>query len=219
MPIRFTSFDQAQPYTSIFNQMRDFTLTRDKESDDQIWFMEHEPVFTQGQAGKAEHILNPHDIPVVQSDRGGQVTYHGPGQLMTYCLINLRAQPFGARALVTALENSFIELLASFDLKAIARSDAPGVYVNDAKIASIGLRIRKGCCYHGVSFNYALDLAPFAMINPCGFKQLAITRLIDYVPDITRAELEQRLRAILLKHLQPFREELSHERARSDLKA
>lgn len=217
MTIQFTSFDEPQDYASIFDQMRQYTLERQAEDIDKIWFMEHLPVFTQGQAGRAEHVLNPHDIPVIQSDRGGQVTYHGPGQLMTYCLINLRAKPFGARALVTALENSFIELLEGYGLKAEARQDAPGVYIEGAKIASIGLRIRKGCCYHGVSFNYNLDLAPFSMINPCGFKKLPVTRLIDHVPNITRAEIEHRLKPILIQYFEPIRQELPNERTRSYL--
>lgn len=209
MTILFRSYNTLEPYPPIFEKMRQMTLSRNNETQDEIWFLEHESVFTQGQAGKAEHILNPHQIPVVQTDRGGQVTYHGPGQLMTYCMLNLRAKPFGARALVTALENSFIALLDSYKLKAQAKSDAPGVYIDGAKIASIGLRIRKGCSYHGVCFNLDVDLTPFNMINPCGFKNLPVTRLVDHVPGVTRQEVEQRLKPILINQLQPICEEVA----------
>lgn len=183
--------------------MRDFTLQRDENTANEIWFLEHEPVFTQGQAGRQEHVLNAGDIPVVQSDRGGQVTYHGPGQLMTYCLLDIRQLNFGVRSFVTQLETIFIQLLASYDLVAYAREDAPGVYLEPtgAKIASIGIRIRKGCCYHGVSFNVDLDLAPFQRINPCGYKNLPVARLCDFVPNITRLDVEQRLKPLLDKYL------------------
>ena len=157
--------------------MREFTDQRTASTPDEIWLCEHEPVFTQGQNGKAEHILAAGDIPVVQTDRGGQVTYHGPGQLMVYTLIDLRRKKFNVRQLVTLIEQSVIDFLASLGITAVAKSDAPGVYVADKKIGSIGLRIRRGCSYHGIAFNVALDLAPFTRINPCGFKNLEMTQL------------------------------------------
>lgn len=169
--------------------MQQFTDTRTATTLDEIWLLEHDPVFTQGQAGKPEHILAPGDIPVVQTDRGGQVTYHGPGQLIVYFLIDIKRRTLGVRNLVTAIENATISTLASFNIDARARSDAPGVYVKDAKIASLGLRIRRGCSYHGLSFNVAMDTAPFQRINPCGMQNLAITQLHDFIPDITIAEV------------------------------
>ncbi|MBL8258523.1 MAG: lipoyl(octanoyl) transferase LipB, partial [Candidatus Competibacteraceae bacterium] len=156
-------------YRSAFEAMRAFTDRRDAETPDELWWLEHPPVFTQGMAGKAEHVLAPGDIPVVQTDRGGQVTYHGPGQLVVYCLLDVRRLGLGARALVTALEQSVIELLADRGVLARARPDAPGVYVADAKVASLGLRIRQGRSYHGLSLNVAMDLEPFGRINPCGY--------------------------------------------------
>ncbi len=208
MDLLFRTFDTPQDYTTIFAQMREFTLNRSLKTQDEIWFLEHAPVFTQGQAGKPEHILNPQGIPVVQSDRGGQVTYHGPGQIMIYTLVDIRKSNLGPRALVTALETVMIQLLAEYQLIAHAKPNAPGVYLEDgSKIASIGLRIRKGCCYHGISFNYDLDLSPFKMINPCGFKNLPVTHLIAHVPNVSRHQLEEKLKKLLTFHLYPTHEE------------
>lgn len=162
-------------YLSCWQAMQDFTRDRSADTADEIWLLEHHPVFTQGQNGKAEHLLNPGDIPVVQTDRGGQVTYHGPGQLMIYTLIDLRRKRFHVRQLVTALEQSIIDLLAEHQITAIAKAEAPGVYVDGQKIASIGLRIRRGCSYHGIAFNISLDTEPFSRINPCGFTGLKMT--------------------------------------------
>lgn len=203
--MKFLTIPDPQPYEPVLKAMRNLTLSRDADSQNEIWFLEHQPVFTQGQAGRQEHILNPGDIPVVQSDRGGQVTYHGPGQLMIYCLLDVRQLNLGVRAYVTALETTFIELLGGYGLEAIARPDAPGVYLqpSGAKIASIGIRIRKGCCYHGVSFNLDLDLSPFQRINPCGYQNLPVAKLSDYVPGITRLEVEAKLKPLLIKHLNP----------------
>jgi lipoyl(octanoyl) transferase len=159
--------------------MRIFTDKRTPETPDEIWLIEHNPVYTLGQAGKLEHILNPGNIPIEKTDRGGQVTYHGPGQLIIYPLLNLRRLKLGIRELVTLLENTIIHLLATYGINAEAKKEAPGVYVNSAKIASIGLRIRKGYCYHGLAFNVSMDLSPFAGINPCGMRQLTITQLSD----------------------------------------
>lgn len=155
-------------YTPVFERMQQFTQQRDAQSPDQIWLTEHEPVFTQGQAGKPEHLLAPGDIPVVQSDRGGQVTYHGPGQITAYLLFDLRRLGIGVRDLVTGIEVVMVNTLARFDIRAAPRADAPGVYVGPNKIGSLGLRVRRGCSYHGLSLNVNMDLEPFGRINPCG---------------------------------------------------
>jgi len=169
-------------YADTFARMRAFTDARDADTPDEIWLLEHSPVFTQGQAGKAEHLLAPGDIPVVQSDRGGQVTYHGPGQLVVYFLIDLQRRGYGIRSLVTRLEESMIAVLADYGIKAYADPEAPGVYVDDAqgrrmKIGSLGLRVRRGCTYHGLSLNVAMDLEPFGRINPCGYQGLQMTQV------------------------------------------
>ncbi|WP_432277198.1 lipoyl(octanoyl) transferase LipB [Glaciecola petra] len=152
--------------------MKDFTDSRDSQTKDEIWLCEHEPVFTQGQAGKDEHLLAPGNIPVVPVDRGGQVTYHGPGQLMMYILLDIRRKKLGVRDLVSALEETIVLTLAPFDISAYAKKDAPGVYVDEKKICSLGLRIRKGCSFHGMAFNVNMDLSPFQRINPCGYAGL-----------------------------------------------
>ena len=167
------------PYEPVLEAMRRFTAERKPGHGDEIWLVEHPPVFTQGQAGKAEHLLVPGDIPVVQTDRGGQVTYHGPGQLVAYLLLDVRRLGFGVRDLVTRMEHCLIELLASYGVQAAAKPDAPGVYVDGAKIASLGLRIRNGCSFHGLALNVDMDLAPFRRINPCGYAGLAMTQLRD----------------------------------------
>lgn len=172
-------------YRPVFDAMRAFTDGRDATTPDELWWVEHPPVFTQGLAGKPEHLLAPGDIPVVRADRGGQVTYHGPGQLVVYCLLDVRRIGLGARALVTILEQSVIELLAAHGIVAHARPDAPGVYVEDAKLASLGLRIRQGRSYHGLSLNVNMDLEPFTRINPCGYPGLRVTQLRDLGVDLT----------------------------------
>lgn len=163
------------PYEPTWQAMREFTDTRSDTTQDELWVCEHPPVYTLGQAGKQEHILNTADIPVVQSDRGGQVTYHGPGQIVVYTLVNLRRAGFGIREMVMRLENSAVELLAGYGIEAYARRDAPGVYVNDAKIAALGLRVRRGCSYHGIALNIEPELSPFLGINPCGYEGLRVT--------------------------------------------
>lgn len=165
-----------QDYAHCWQAMKDFTNQRDDQTVDEIWLLEHSPVFTQGQNGKEEHLLNPGSIPVVQTDRGGQVTYHGPGQLMVYILVDLKRKQLNVRDLVTKLEQSVIDLLAAHQITAVAKREAPGVYVDNKKICSIGLRIRRGCSYHGIAFNIAMDLEPFTRINPCGFKSLQMTQ-------------------------------------------
>jgi len=170
-----------QPYEQVWAAMTEFTNTRTQDSLDQLWLVEHPPVFTQGQAGKAEHLLVPGDIPVVQSDRGGQVTYHGPGQLVAYPLLDLRRLKMGVRDLVTALEQTIIATLAHYQIDAFSKPDAPGVYVDTNgrvdKIASLGLRVRRGCSFHGLALNVAMDLSPFLRINPCGYQGLAMTQM------------------------------------------
>jgi lipoyl(octanoyl) transferase len=162
----------VQAYEPIWQAMQDFTNNRDANSLDEIWLCEHLPVFTQGQAGKQEHILAPGDIPVVPVDRGGQVTYHGPGQLMMYILLDIRRRKLGVRELVSALEQCIVLTLAEFDVIAYPKADAPGVYVNEQKICSVGLRIRRGSSFHGLAFNVDMDLSPFTRINPCGYQGL-----------------------------------------------
>ena len=175
-----------QPYEPTWRKMQQLTDHRDTDTVDEIWLLEHQPVFTQGQAGKAEHLLNTGDIPVVQVDRGGQVTYHGPGQLIVYLMINLRRRKIGVREIVTLMEHSIISVLADFSVPAYAKSDAPGVYVGDTKIASLGLRVRRGCSFHGLALNLNLDTAPFLRINPCGYAGMQMSNLADYVHDLDK---------------------------------
>lgn len=163
--------------------MSDFTNQRTPDTADQLWLVEHPPVFTQGQAGKAEHLLLPGDIPVVQTDRGGQVTYHGPGQLVAYPLLDLRRLKIGVRDLVTAIEQTIVTTLAHYGIESAPKPDAPGVYVDGNKIASLGLRVRRGCSFHGLALNVAMDLSPFLRINPCGYQGLAMTQMGDLLPD------------------------------------
>ncbi len=183
----------VQPYEPVWRAMQEFTDQRDADTADEIWVLQHEPVFTLGQAGKPEHLLAPGDIPVVQSDRGGQVTYHGPGQLIVYVLFNLRRYKLGVRALVSLLEASIIKVLAGHGVTAAARSDAPGVYVDGVKIASLGLRIRRGCSFHGLSFNLAMDLEPFSRINVCGYRGLQVTQLNDLVAPVSQQQIASEL--------------------------
>lgn len=166
-------------YEATYDAMRAFTEARCPTTHDELWLTEHPPVFTQGLAGKPEHVLESGNIPIVRTDRGGQVTYHGPGQLVVYCLLDIRRAGLSIRALVTLLEQTTIDLLTDYGIDSFARSDAPGVYVGAAKIASLGLRVRRGYTYHGLSLNVATDLRPFSQINPCGYRDLAMTRITD----------------------------------------
>lgn len=177
----------------ISDAMHRFTDQRDSDTPDEVWLVEHNPVFTQGQAGKAEHLLMPGDIPVVQSDRGGQVTYHGPGQQVMYVLIDVKRRKLGVRQLVTALEETVVATLADYGVSAHARPDAPGVYVGEEKICSLGLRIRKGCSFHGLALNVAMDLAPFLRINPCGYAGMRMAQLGQFQPGVTTADVQPRL--------------------------
>lgn len=174
-----------QPYQPIWEAMKSFTSTRAPDTDDELWVLEHYPVYTQGQAGKTEHILNPGEIPIVQSDRGGQVTYHGPGQMIAYVLMDLKRRHLGVRTLVCGLEQILIDLLSTYHITAHRQTNAPGVYVDQKKIASIGLRVKNNCTYHGIALNVDLDLQPFAGINPCGYQQLKMTQIKEYDPKIT----------------------------------
>ncbi|MBV7403976.1 lipoyl(octanoyl) transferase LipB [Enterobacter sp. ENT03] len=190
-----------QPYEPVSLAMHDFTDTRDDTTPDEIWLVEHHPVFTQGQAGKAEHVLMPGDIPVIQSDRGGQVTYHGPGQQVMYVLLNLKRRKLGVRELVTLLEQTVVNTLAESNIEAYPRADAPGVYVGGKKICSLGLRIRKGCSFHGLALNIAMDLAPFQRINPCGYAGMEMAQLSQWAPDATTDNTGPRLVANFLNLL------------------
>jgi lipoyl(octanoyl) transferase len=172
-----------QDYRPVWQSMTDFTNQRTPETPDELWLVEHPPVFTQGQAGKPEHLLLPGDIPVIQTDRGGQVTYHGPGQLVAYPLLDLRRLKMGVRDLVSAIEQTIVAMLAVYGIEAYPKPDAPGVYVAGDKIASLGLRVRRGCSFHGLALNVDMDLEPFQRINPCGYEGLAMTQMRDLLPE------------------------------------
>lgn len=190
-----------QDYESIYTAMRDFTSSRAVDTPDEIWIVEHEPVYTLGQAADPSHVLAPGNIPLIQTDRGGQVTYHGPGQLVIYPLLDLKRRQIGPRALVFGIEQVLLDYLAHKDIQAERRKGAPGLYVAAAKIASIGLRVRKNGCYHGLSLNLDMDLAPFLQINPCGYAKLPMTQVADFtVPpalDIAGREIGEKLDTLL----------------------
>lgn len=188
-------------YTSTWQRMQQFTDQRDDNTIDEIWLLEHPPVFTQGQAGKAEHLLFPGDIPVVQVDRGGQVTYHGPGQLVAYVLLNIKRRNLGVRQLVNLIEQSIIATLAQNEVTAYAKADAPGVYVDEKKVASLGLRVRKGCTFHGLALNVDMDLSPFSRINPCGYAGMQMVQSKDLGGPVSMQQAKQQLSAQLIKLL------------------
>ena len=190
-----------KPYVKIWQTMKSFTDSRDEFVSDEIWFVQHPPVYTLGQAGKVEHLLTTSDIPVVHSDRGGQVTYHGPGQLVCYLLLDVRRLRFGVRALVTAIEQSIIQLINSYGVTAESKPEAPGVYVDGKKLAALGLRIRKGCSYHGLSLNVDMDLDPFLNINPCGFKGLEVVDMKGLGIDRPMTEIMEELTDILIRQI------------------
>jgi len=189
-------------YSATWQAMREFSERRDDATDDEIWTLQHPPVFTLGQAGKPEHLLAPGDIPVVRTDRGGQVTYHGPGQIVAYLLYDLRRGGIGVKSLVNRLEQAVIDLLETYGVSAATREGAPGVYVEGRKIASLGLRVRRGCSYHGVSLNLDNDLEPFRRINPCGFPNLEVTRLSDQVGEPSAERVEAQLASRIARQLQ-----------------
>lgn len=182
-------------YIETVDAMHELTLNRTKATCDELWFVEHPAVFTQGQAGKSEHILVQSDIPIIQSDRGGQVTYHAPGQQILYAMIDLKRQHCGVRQFVSILENTVIKTLQDYDIDAYASPSAPGVYIHQQKICSLGLRIKKGCTFHGLALNIDMDLTPFSYINPCGYAGLAMTQLTHFVPKehIHAARIRQQL--------------------------
>lgn len=180
--------------------MRLFTDSRNENTRDEIWLLQHPPVFTQGLAGKPEHILNPRTIPVVQTDRGGQVTYHGPGQLVLYALIDLKRKQLHTREFVHKLEQCIIDVLSQMNISAKSKCEAPGVYVNDEKICSIGLRVRKNCSYHGIAFNVDMDLTPFSYINPCGFQQLKMTQVKAHNVIASIESVKQAITGVFLKN-------------------
>ena len=189
-------------YQPTLDAMRRLTAERDAATPDEIWLLQHPPVFTQGQAGKAEHVLAAGDIPVIQVERGGQVTYHGPGQLVGYLMLDLRRRGLGVRELVTAMEESLVELLAGYGVEAAPKPDAPGVYVDGAKIASLGLRVRRGCSFHGLALNVDMDMQPFSRINPCGYSGLRMTQLGEQVSSpVDIGEVARRLEKVLRRRL------------------
>lgn len=190
-----------QSYMDVWQAMQNFTEHRTENDSDELWVVEHPPVFTQGLAGKSEHILNTSNIPIVQVDRGGQVTYHGPGQLILYPLLNIKRAKLGLRPLVTALETSVIKLLKQYDIDAYAQAKAPGVYVSEQKVASLGLRIRKGCSFHGLALNVAMNLQPFKQINPCGYANMEMTQCSDLNGPATVAEAAKNLIPIFCQEI------------------
>jgi lipoyl(octanoyl) transferase len=194
---------QELPYDDVYQSMQRYTAERDADAADELWLLQHPPVFTQGQAGKPEHLLFTGDIPVVQSDRGGQVTYHGPGQIVGYVLFDIKRADYGVRDLVTAIETAIIKVLADYGIESRARPDAPGVYVGDAKIAQLGLRIKRGCSYHGLSLNVDMDTEPFQRINPCGYQGMQVICMRDLLQHNTPSidEVEAKLAAAIATEL------------------
>lgn len=199
----------VEPYPHLYQEMLSFTQNRTEKTPDELWFLQHEPVFTQGQAGKPEHLLFPGNIPVIQTDRGGQVTYHGPGQLVVYLLLDIKRLGIGARVLVEAIEAAVVNALTHWHIKADARMDAPGVYVAHKKIASLGLRIKNGCSFHGLALNVDMDLEPFKRINPCGYAGMEVTQIADeaqqtivfeQVVDVLKIELIKELVKLGVSH-------------------
>lgn len=183
----------TQPYMQTYQAMHDFTLNRNEQTPDEIWLVEHYPVFTQGRVGKPEHLLHQTDIPIVATDRGGQITYHAPGQQIMYILFDLKRRKIGIRDIVSCLEKCVIQTLAHYDIMSYAKAEAPGVYIDHKKICSLGLHIKRGCTLHGLALNIDMDLAPFKNINPCGYAGLQMTQLKEFVPQINRSELKQLL--------------------------
>ena len=196
-----TAFLGRRDYVPLWRSMQKFTDERDESTADEVWFCEHPPVFTLGLNAAKEHVLAPGDIPVVQIDRGGQVTYHGPGILMVYPLIDIRRANIGVRKLVTALEQSVVDLAATYGVNAAARADAPGVYVEGNKLASVGLRIRRGASFHGMALNVDGDLEPFSRINPCGYEELEMTDLKRLGIELSLEDAAEQLLPFLLRHL------------------
>lgn len=202
LPVLVRELPGLWPYEPVWRAMQAFTDARTPDTTDEFWLLQHEPVFTLGQAGKTEHVLAPGDIPVIPVDRGGQVTYHGPGQIMAYVLVDLRRRGIGVRELVQRIEQSVIDTLAHWNIAAERREGAPGVYVAGAKVAALGLRVRRGCSFHGLAFNAAMDLEPFHRINPCGYKGLAVTQVLDLGGPASLAVLQSSLVDELARQLE-----------------
>ncbi|OGS90216.1 MAG: octanoyltransferase [Gallionellales bacterium GWA2_60_18] len=198
-------------YVPTWDAMQRFTAERTSETRDEIWLVQHPPTYTQGQAGKPEHLLRPTHIPLVKIDRGGQITYHGPGQIVAYLLLDLRRWKINVRELVRLMEQAVIDLLGEYGVAAHGREDAPGVYVNDAKIAALGLKIKNGCCYHGLALNVDMNLAPFANINPCGYAGLRVTQTCELGITASINELQAELAQNLIHRLQQHLERKQHE--------
>lgn len=190
-----------QDYTQTWEAMKKFTANRQADSDDELWIVEHPPVFTQGISGKAENLLHNNDIPLVQSDRGGQITYHGPGQLVIYCLIDLKRLGIGIKKMVSLIEVSIMDLLKSYGIESHLKKGAHGVYVKDAKIAALGLKVKNGVTYHGLSLNVNMNLSPFSQINPCGYKGLAVTQLSDLTDNVQLKTIGNELTKLLIQHV------------------
>ncbi|MDA8224335.1 MAG: lipoyl(octanoyl) transferase LipB [Betaproteobacteria bacterium] len=196
-------------YTATWQAMQDFTAQRSADTPDELWLLQHPPIYTLGQAGLTEHMHQPNAIPLIHTDRGGQITYHGPGQWVVYLLIDLRRRGYGVRELVWRMEQTIIDLLGEYGITAQRREHAPGVYADGAKIASLGLRVRHGCSYHGLALNTDMDLTPFNAIHPCGYRRLRVTQLRDLVDDVTMEHVAQRLLGHLTRHIvaQPERQD------------
>ena len=190
-----------QDYTQTWNAMKNFTQARDANTEDELWIVEHPSVFTQGISGKDEHLLENSDIPVVSTDRGGQITYHGPGQLIVYCLIDLKRLGIGVKKMVSLIEVSIMDLLAKYQIESHTKTGAPGVYVDGAKIAALGLKIKNGRTYHGLSLNVAMELSAFAQINPCGYQGLKVTQMCDLTDNISLESIANELTQILSNHV------------------
>jgi lipoyl(octanoyl) transferase len=199
-PVRVRHLGRV-PYAGSYDEMRAFNTAREADCVDEIWTLEHEPVYTLGLAGRREHILDAAGIPVLATDRGGQVTYHGPGQLVVYLLLDLQRAGIGIRDYVGRLEQALIDMLAGLGIAAARREGAPGVYADGRKIAALGVRVRRGCCYHGLALNVAMDLGPFAGIHPCGYAGLEVTQISDYGVSLTTAQAAERLLPQLLRQL------------------
>ena len=199
LPLTVRRYPDLQPYEPIWRAMQAFTDARTPQTPDELWMVEHEPVFTLGQAGKWEHVLMPGDIPVIPVDRGGQVTYHGPGQIVAYPLLDLRRLGLGVREYVHRIEQAVIDTLLEWNIVAARKDGAPGVYVNGAKIAALGIRVRRGCTFHGLAFNVDMDLEPFRRINPCGFAGLSVTQVLDWGGPSRLADVETVLMAELAR--------------------
>jgi lipoyl(octanoyl) transferase len=200
-------------YEPTWRAMQQFTAQRTLDTPDEIWLLQHPPTFTQGQAGKPEHLINANGIPVIKIDRGGQITYHGPGQIVAYLLLDLRRWKINVRDLVRLMEQAVIDLLAEYNITAHGRVDAPGVYVGDAKIAALGLKIRNGCCYHGLSLNVDMAMPPFTYINPCGYQGLAVTQMRDLGALSSIADIEQQLASNFLHLLRCHHQIISAQNA------